>query len=123
MRGLEVLAGSIPDDLNGVYVRNGPNPQHHPVGRYHWFDGDGMVHAVHFADGEATYRNRWVRTEGFLAERDAGRALWRGIIEPFARQPARRAREGHGEHRPAVPPRPAARALVPRRASRTRSTR
>ncbi len=87
VRGLEVLAGRLPDDLNGVYVRNGPNPQHHPVGRYHWFDGDGMVHSVHFADGEATYRNRWVRTDGFLAERDAGRAIWRGIIEPFGANP------------------------------------
>ena len=88
LHGLEVLAGEIPDDLNGVYVRNGPNPQHHPVGRYHWFDGDGMVHAVHFADGAASYRNRWVRTEGFMAERDAGRAVWRGIMEPFAANPA-----------------------------------
>jgi carotenoid cleavage dioxygenase-like enzyme len=87
VRGLDVLAGAVPDDLNGVYVRNGPNPQHHPVGRYHWFDGDGMVHSVHFADGQATYRNRWVRTDGFLAERDAGRAIWRGIIEPFAENP------------------------------------
>ena len=88
LHGLEVLAGEIPDDLNGVYVRNGPNPQHHPVGRYHWFDGDGMVHSVHFADGTATYRNRWVRTEGFLAERDAGTAIWHGIMEPFGANPA-----------------------------------
>jgi carotenoid cleavage dioxygenase-like enzyme len=88
VHGLEVLGGEIPDDLNGVYVRNGPNPQHHPVGRYHWFDGDGMVHSVHFADGMATYRNRWVRTEGFLAERDAGTAIWHGIMEPFGANPA-----------------------------------
>ena len=46
LHDLEVLAGEIPDDLNGVYVRNGPNPQHDPIGRYHWFDGDGMVHAA-----------------------------------------------------------------------------
>ena len=88
LHGLEVLAGEIPDDLNGVYVRNGPNPQHHPMGRYHWFDGDGMVHALHFADGTASYRNRWVRTEGFLAERDAGTAIWHGIMEPFGANPA-----------------------------------
>ena len=83
---LEVV-GEIPDDLNGVYVRNGPNPQHEPNGRYHWFDGDGMVHAVHIADGQATYRNRWVRTDGFEREREAGAPLWKGIIEPPAENP------------------------------------
>jgi carotenoid cleavage dioxygenase-like enzyme len=81
--GLTLLEGTLPDDLNGVYVRNGPNPQHHPIGRYHWFDGDGMVHSIHFADGTATYRNRWVRTEGFVQERDSGQAIWQGILEPF----------------------------------------
>src|SRR5690242_1527544 len=39
LRDLDVV-GEIPDDLNGVYVRNGPNPQYEPQGRYHWFDVD-----------------------------------------------------------------------------------
>jgi carotenoid cleavage dioxygenase len=82
------VVGDIPADLNGVYVRNGPNPQHEPQGRYHWFDGDGMVHAVHIADGRASYRNRWIRTDGFLREREAGTALWRGIMEPWEANPA-----------------------------------
>lgn len=85
---LPVLEGQIPEDLSGVYVRNGPNPQHEPEGRYHWFDGDGMVHAVQFRDGRASYRNRWVRTGGFEREREAGHALWRGIIEPTAENPS-----------------------------------
>ena len=38
---LEVI-GKIPDDFSGMYVRNGPVPQHTPKGKYHWFDGDGM---------------------------------------------------------------------------------
>jgi carotenoid cleavage dioxygenase len=84
--GLEV-EGEIPADLNGVYVRNGPNPQFDPRGRYHWFDGDGMVHALHIADGRAAYRNRWIRTEGFERERSAGAPLWTGIIEPFVGNP------------------------------------
>jgi carotenoid cleavage dioxygenase-like enzyme len=83
---LEVI-GEIPGDLNGVYVRNGPNPQFDPRGRYHWFDGDGMVHALHLADGKAVYRNRWIRTEGFAREREAGEPVWSGIIEPFADNP------------------------------------
>ena len=68
---LEVI-GEIPADLNGLYVRNGPNPMYSPPGRYHWFDGDGMLHAIHFRDGKATYRNRWVRTEGWKANLAVG---------------------------------------------------
>src|SRR6266508_5226422 len=52
------VMGEIPKDLEGVYLRNGPNPILEPRGRYHWFDGDGMVHAIAFRDGKATYRNR-----------------------------------------------------------------
>ena len=81
------IDGKIPDDLNGVYVRNGPNPQFDPSGRYHWFDGDGMVHAVHFSEGRAVYRNRWIRTDGFEREREAAGPLWRGIIEPWKDNP------------------------------------
>jgi carotenoid cleavage dioxygenase len=78
---LEVV-GQIPDDLAGVFVRTGSNPRFAPRGRYHWFDGDGMIHAVHFEKGRASYRNRYVRTAGLLAEEQAGRALWTGLVEP-----------------------------------------
>ena len=39
------VIGELPKDLNGVYVRNGPNPYFDPVWRYHAYDGDGMLHA------------------------------------------------------------------------------
>ena len=84
--GLQVI-GELPPDLDGVYLRNGPNPQFAPQGRYHWFDGDGMVHAVRFHDGRASYRNRWVRTLGFSREREADASLWTGVIEPRADNP------------------------------------
>jgi carotenoid cleavage dioxygenase-like enzyme len=73
--------GEIPDDLNGVYLRNTENPLLPPIKRYHPFDGDGMLHAMSFEAGEAMYRNRFVRTRGFEAERRAGRSLWAGIAE------------------------------------------
>jgi carotenoid cleavage dioxygenase len=41
-----------------------------------------MLHAVHFDDGKATYRNRAVRTTGMLAEQAAGASLWPGLLEP-----------------------------------------
>ena len=78
---LEVI-GEIPKDLNGMYVRNGPNPKYQPKGRYHWFDGDGMLHAVRIKDGQVTYRNRYIKTEGHEREVHAGGVLWSGIMEP-----------------------------------------
>jgi len=78
--GLEVI-GEVPSDLSGVYLRNGPNRRFAADGRYHMFDGDGMVHAAHFDGGRVTYRNRWTRTRAFGEEAAAGRALWRGLME------------------------------------------
>ncbi len=78
---LPCAAGAVPRDLAGFFVRNGSNPRFPVKGRYHWFDGDGMMHGVHFEDGRASYRNRWVRTEAFLAEEKAGEALWTGVTE------------------------------------------
>ena len=75
------VEGEIPADLNGVYLRNTENPLLPPIDRYHPFDGDGMIHAISFEAGEAMYRNRFVRTEGFAAEREAGESLWAGIAE------------------------------------------
>lgn len=76
-----VVEGDLPDDLNGVYLRNTENPLHHSIGMYHPFDGDGMIHAVEFANGKANYRNRFTRTDGFEAEFAAGHPLWAGIAE------------------------------------------
>ncbi|MDE0854610.1 MAG: carotenoid oxygenase family protein [Nevskia sp.] len=86
------VEGSLPRDLNGVYLRNSENPVHQPLGKYHPFDGDGLLHSIHFHDGRAGYRNRFVRTAGFLAEQAAGRALWSGLAE----MPPRSERPGWG---------------------------
>ena len=70
------VTGHLPEQLSGAYLRNGSNPQFAPLGAYHWFDGDGMVHGVYLEGGRARYRNRWVETPGLLHERRAGRALF-----------------------------------------------
>ncbi|MBP1161637.1 carotenoid cleavage dioxygenase-like enzyme [Rhodococcus sp. PvR044] len=75
------VIGEIPKDLNGVYLRNGPNRQFEAPGRYHMFDGDGMIHAAHFENGKVRYRNRYVQTKAFQDESEAGRALWTGLME------------------------------------------
>ncbi len=75
------VVGEIPRELNGTFYRNGPNPAYEPQGRYHWFDGDGMIHAITLREGRASYRNRWVQGDGLKEERTAGKALYPGLLE------------------------------------------
>lgn len=58
------VTGDIPAELNGNYIRIGPNPltPAHEAS-HHWFLGDGMVHGVKLEGGKALwYRNRWIRS-------------------------------------------------------------
>ncbi len=75
------VTGRIPHELAGTYYRNGPNPAFEPPGRYHWFDGDGMIHAIALGDGRAHYRNRYVLSAGLKEERGAGRGLFSGLLD------------------------------------------
>jgi len=58
------VEGTIPSELDGRYLRIGPNPIKPPnPATHHWFVGDGMVHGVRLKGGQALwYRNRWVRS-------------------------------------------------------------
>ena len=70
------VEGTLPPELDGRYVRNGPNPLPGDDPG-HWFRGHGMLHGVRLQAGRATwYRNRWVRT-GALAGRRF--LTWRGV--------------------------------------------
>ena len=90
---LEVIEGTIPTDIDGIYLRNTENQLHQPLGRHHPFDGDGMIHQISFANGSATYRNRFIRTRtgsditymrfaftGELGQHHAHRVLDQGIV-------------------------------------------
>ena len=91
---LDVIEGTIPNDIDGVYLRNTENQVHEPLGRHHPFDGDGMLHQIDFRGGRASYRNRWVRTRGFQAEQHAGEGLWGGLMDG----PDVSKRRGFGAH-------------------------
>jgi carotenoid cleavage dioxygenase len=62
--------------LNGVYLRNGPNPKQKIEGKYHWFDGDGMIHSIRIKDGELYYSNRYLRTERFKIEESRKKSVF-----------------------------------------------
>ena len=82
------VIGEVPKDLCGTYMRNGPNPQFHPVSYTYPIDGDGMVHAVTLTAGKASYKNKYVETAAFLAEKQAGKVLYSGISHIVPLDPA-----------------------------------
>jgi len=66
----------VPKELRGTLFRNSPKPQYAPRdNNYHWFLGDGMIHAFHVEEGRVSYRNRWVRTPNAAILRSSTR--WR----------------------------------------------
>lgn len=81
------VEGSLPVTLNGIYLRNGPNPLFTPYTYTYPIDGDGMIHAITLAHGWVSYKNRFVKTKGLLAEQKAGKALYAGIKLPLTPDP------------------------------------
>ena len=77
------IEGTLPTDLVGAYLRNGPNAKFPPLGSYTFpMEGDGMIHAVWLDGTGARYKNRWVRTRGMEAEERAGKAIFGGLMTP-----------------------------------------
>ena len=78
---IDDIEGTIPAALEGTLFKNGPglldiagHPVHHP------FDGDGMITSISISQGKAFFRNRYVRTEGYVKEQAAGKPLYRGVF-------------------------------------------
>eukprot|EP01023_Acetabularia_acetabulum_P002118 TRINITY_DN10817_c0_g1_i2.p1 TRINITY_DN10817_c0_g1~~TRINITY_DN10817_c0_g1_i2.p1 ORF type:complete len:624 (+),score=64.21 TRINITY_DN10817_c0_g1_i2:366-2237(+) len=69
------VVGQIPQDLQGVYIRNGPNPQHKPKGKYYWFEGDGMAHSCRIDQGNIHYSNRFIQTKQYSIEKQMGESV------------------------------------------------
>lgn len=73
------IDGTLPPEVKGTLYRIGPARFEVGGERYgHWFDGDGMVHAIHLAAGRASYRSRFVATAGKRAEDAAGCRVFAG---------------------------------------------
>ena len=78
---IEDIEGEIPFELSGTVFRNGPGLT--DINGYrlrHPFDGDGMINSIAFQSGKAFYRNKFVRTEGYLAEQASGKPEYRGVF-------------------------------------------
>lgn len=78
---IDEIEGEIPLELEGTLFRNGPGLLDIDGQRFHHpFDGDGMISRITFTNGRAHFRNRFVETEGYLAEKKAGKILYRGVF-------------------------------------------
>ena len=111
------IEGALPGGSSGTLYRNGPGKNEVGGKPYaHLFDGDGLLSQFAFDGKRLHYRNRFVRTTHYLAERAADKPVMRNYGQqrpggPLA-QRVSHARERRQHERP-----------VPRRASCWRSTR
>jgi carotenoid cleavage dioxygenase len=80
------VIGRLPPAMDGMFVRNGPNPQLPPLGHDGWFAGDGMLHGVRVHGGQASDRNRSVRTARWQEEQAAGSALYDSFQAPLEKR-------------------------------------
>ncbi|NET31255.1 MAG: hypothetical protein F6K19_04555 [Cyanothece sp. SIO1E1] len=79
LTALTVIAGQIPEGLRGSLYYNGPaRLERNGVKVGHWFDGDGAVLAVHFAETGAQGAYRYVRSAGYQDEEATGQFLYGG---------------------------------------------
>jgi all-trans-8'-apo-beta-carotenal 15,15'-oxygenase len=75
---VDEIEGELPRGLVGTLYRNGPGRNEIGGKPYaHLFDGDGMLSQFTFDGSRLRYRNRFVRTTHYLAERAADKPVMR----------------------------------------------
>ena len=75
---VDEVEGRLPEGLVGTLYRNGPGKNEVGGTPYaHLFDGDGLLSQFVFDGRRLRYRNRFVRTTHYLAERAADKPVMR----------------------------------------------
>jgi carotenoid cleavage dioxygenase-like enzyme len=68
------VEGELPEWLSGSLIRTGPAKfEAGERDLNHWFDGFAMLHRFAFANGSASYANRYLESKAYRAARDEGR--------------------------------------------------
>ncbi len=69
--------GIIPPEIDGAFYRVQPDPQFPPkLGDDIAFNGDGSISMFRIKDGRVDFHQKWARTDKFVVERKAGKALF-----------------------------------------------
>ena len=79
------VEGTIPDWLQGELIRNGPGQVMVDKPMRHWFDGLAMLHRFHIAEGNVSYRSRFIDCAAYRATQKEGRIAY----SDFATDPCR----------------------------------
>ena len=78
------VEGEIPAQLDGMFHRVNPDPQFPPIdANDQFFNGDGMASLFRFKDGKVDFRHRWIRTDKWELENEAGKALFGAYRNPL----------------------------------------
>jgi carotenoid cleavage dioxygenase-like enzyme len=66
------VMGEIPQQLTGLLLRIGPNPiQVENPDCYHWFTGEGMLHALKIKDGKAVwFKSHYIETDSVQKQKN-----------------------------------------------------
>jgi len=81
--------GDIPVEVEGALFRAVPDPAWPPMREDEVIlSGDGMISKIEFRGGKVSSAIRYVRTERFLAEQAAGRALFGRYRNPYTHDPS-----------------------------------
>ncbi|EEY23735.1 lignostilbene-alpha,beta-dioxygenase isozyme III [Verticillium alfalfae VaMs.102] len=92
------VKGNIPLELNGTFYRVAHDPYYERDffmngAKTTSFDADGSISAFRVHNGKVSFKQRYVLTERFIAERKAGKALFGVMRSPFSHHPCVRAME------------------------------
>jgi len=83
------IEGALPEDLEGVMYRVGPDPAWPSrVNEDAFWNGDGMATSFRFHNGEVDLKSRYVRTQKFELERKARKSLFGVYRNPFTDDPS-----------------------------------
>lgn len=83
------VEGEIPAEIDGAFFRAIHDPAYAPLFEDEVvLSRDGMVSKIEIRDGRVSTGVRYVQTERFLAEREAGRALFGRYRNPYTDDPS-----------------------------------
>jgi len=83
------IEGEVPADLDGAFFRVQPDPKHPPLlGDDIAFNGDGMIAQFRFKNGRVDLKQRYARTDKYVLEEKAGRALFGAYRNPLKDDPS-----------------------------------